>query len=204
MMFMLILVVFMLAYAIGTQALLYPRREFYWGIFTDILYHPYWQMYGELNLDDTVGGALDGCNSPNTTINDRGQYCPRKFWPAAVLLAIYLLIVNILLVNLLIAVFTHVFDEVQANSTQIWKFELWKLASEFDRKGTLPASARHPGERLQRTAIHRRRWSLRSSSSPRPLRTTHPETAGESADLREGVHERIPTRLRGHQAIRLR
>lgn len=54
--FIIILIVFMLAYAVAAQALQYPKRDFYWGIFNDILYYPYWQLYGELNLEQSIEG----------------------------------------------------------------------------------------------------------------------------------------------------
>jgi hypothetical protein len=90
-------------------------------------------------------------------MNEQGQWCPRKFWPVALLLGIYLLIGNILLVNLLIAifrfvclfhrlvfllkdslVFSHVFEDVHVNSLEIWKFEMYALATEFDQMPILP------------------------------------------------------------------
>uniref|UniRef100_A0A914W1B9 TRPM SLOG domain-containing protein n=1 Tax=Plectus sambesii TaxID=2011161 RepID=A0A914W1B9_9BILA len=55
-MFLIILVVFMLAYSVCAQALLFPDRDFYWGIFIDTFYYPYWQLYGELSLDNTIEG----------------------------------------------------------------------------------------------------------------------------------------------------
>lgn len=55
--FIVILVVFMLAYAVAAQALQYPDRSFYWGIFGDIIYYPYWQLYGELNLEQSIEGT---------------------------------------------------------------------------------------------------------------------------------------------------
>lgn len=56
-MFIMILVVFMLSYAVSSQALVYPNRPFYWEVFAEILYHPYWQLFGELSLDETVQGT---------------------------------------------------------------------------------------------------------------------------------------------------
>jgi hypothetical protein len=55
-MFLSVLVVFMLAYAIVAQSLQYPNRDFYWGIFGDILYYPWWQLFGEMELEKSLEG----------------------------------------------------------------------------------------------------------------------------------------------------
>ena len=50
-----ILLVVLLAYGISVQALMFPSRDFYPGIFRDIFYYPYWQIYGELWLEELEG-----------------------------------------------------------------------------------------------------------------------------------------------------
>ena len=50
--FMLVMVVFLISYGVVSQALLYPNRKPYALIFKDVLYMPYWQIYGELFLDE--------------------------------------------------------------------------------------------------------------------------------------------------------
>ena len=52
---MLLLVVFILGYGVAAQALLYPVRPFYLYVFKDVFMLPYWQMYGELQLETTEG-----------------------------------------------------------------------------------------------------------------------------------------------------
>ena len=52
---MLVLVIFILAYGTASQALIHPQTEFAMSkipqMLNNIIYLPYWQMYGELNLD---------------------------------------------------------------------------------------------------------------------------------------------------------
>jgi hypothetical protein len=111
----------MLAYAVAAQALQHPLRPFYWGIFSDILYYPYWQLHGDLQLTNTVQGMcvclhikyifiiaqMDGCDNKTTIISDvTGKYCPKKSPVVTIMLAVYILFGNILLINLLIAIFT--------------------------------------------------------------------------------------------------
>lgn len=51
-MFLLVLVVFLLAYGVSSQGLLYRVRNPNWVIVRDIIYFPYWILYGELFLDE--------------------------------------------------------------------------------------------------------------------------------------------------------
>ena len=53
--FIAILLVVLLAYGVASQALLYPNSEATWYLLKDIVYKPYWQMYGELFLDELEG-----------------------------------------------------------------------------------------------------------------------------------------------------
>ena len=63
--YIMILVVFLLAYGVTTLALQYPTRAkglSNMRIFRDIFYFPYWQIYGELFLEE-LEGALIHCIS---------------------------------------------------------------------------------------------------------------------------------------------
>ena len=50
-----IMLVFLLGYGVAIQAIRHPTREPYWMIFRDIVYYPYWQIYGEIFLEETAG-----------------------------------------------------------------------------------------------------------------------------------------------------
>ena len=50
-----ILAVFLLAYGISIHAVMYPQRDFYPDIFRNIFYYPYWQISGELYLEQLEG-----------------------------------------------------------------------------------------------------------------------------------------------------
>ena len=53
--FMLLLIVFILAYGVSSQAIIDPYREFslenFGPLLFNIIFLPYWQMYGELQLE---------------------------------------------------------------------------------------------------------------------------------------------------------
>lgn len=52
--FLLVLIVFLLAYGVARHSLLYGQTELSWNILRDILFHPYWQLYGELSFDESM------------------------------------------------------------------------------------------------------------------------------------------------------
>ena len=135
--FMLLLIIFILGYGTASQALINPTQEFNIEdlpqMISNIVYLPYWQMYGELSLesieikDKTVCYEEDFCED-FTMYNSVTVF----------FLAIYMLVGNVMLLNLLIAIFTAVFEEVQENSVEVWKFEMFRLVEEYDRKPVLP------------------------------------------------------------------
>ena len=51
-MFILVLTVFLVAYGVVSQGLLYTQRKPDWAVLKDVIYYPYWQFYGELFLDE--------------------------------------------------------------------------------------------------------------------------------------------------------
>ena len=131
--FMLLLIVFILGYGTASQALLNPKEKFQEedipGFINNIIFLPYWQMYGELNLENVV--------SLNKTVCYEDAFCEDFSLynnVTLILLAIYLLIGNVMLLNLLIAIFTSVFDDVQENSKTVWKYEMYRLVEEYDEK----------------------------------------------------------------------
>ena len=67
--FMLLLIVFILAYGVAIQAIIDPYREFsletIGKVLFSIVFMPYWQMYGELSLEDIAVQDSTGCwNDP--------------------------------------------------------------------------------------------------------------------------------------------
>ena len=58
MFFFCILVVVMLAYGVISQALRFPNQPPSLVLLKEIVYKPYWQIYGELFLDEVEGNVL--------------------------------------------------------------------------------------------------------------------------------------------------
>ncbi|XP_064619886.1 transient receptor potential cation channel subfamily M member-like 2 [Lineus longissimus] len=139
MFFVIILLVFILSYGVASHALLYPNAASDWLLLKNVLYLPYFQMYGELfleNVEAKYDNTTDICSRDhNVWKNDPTiQQCPEFNSVAIVLFIIYMIMTNILLLNLLIAMFSYTFQMVQENSELVWRFHRFALIHEyFDR-----------------------------------------------------------------------
>uniref|UniRef100_K1PW66 Transient receptor potential cation channel subfamily M member 3 n=1 Tax=Magallana gigas TaxID=29159 RepID=K1PW66_MAGGI len=95
------------------HAILWPdHRSFWdgnwqnWRIWT-IASLPYWQLYGDPNLDSLDGSEPTNCSS-NYTIwaaDTSVERCSQEDWTVSAVGAIYMLFSNLLLINLVIAMF---------------------------------------------------------------------------------------------------
>ncbi|KAJ7389833.1 Transient receptor putative cation channel sub M member 2 [Desmophyllum pertusum] len=123
--FVIILLIFIIAYGIALQAVSFPGPGQYaksWSeVIRGVLDLPYWQMYGELFLEEITG------QKPN----DYGEVHPTAKWLSPALLAGYMLFTNVLLLNLLIAIFSYTFERVQEDSDKVWKFQRYELIAEY-------------------------------------------------------------------------
>ncbi|XP_078316710.1 transient receptor potential cation channel subfamily M member-like 2 isoform X4 [Crassostrea virginica] len=142
MFFLLILLVFIMSFGVAYQANLYPNAPANWLVLKDVLYHPYWQMYGELFLENKEGNDPSedaGTCTSNETLWRSGEMdrCPEKNAMVVLLMVVYMLLTNILLVNLLIAMFSDTFQKVQDNSEKVWRFHRFSLVYEYYERPAL-------------------------------------------------------------------
>ncbi|KAK3709891.1 hypothetical protein QZH41_007500 [Actinostola sp. cb2023] len=103
--FLLILVVFLLAYGVSQQAILFPNQAPTWELIPKIFFRPYFQVYGELFIDD-----VDYSHAHNDTAFGTPRFNVYAGRLVTFLMALFLLVANILLLNLLIAIFNQVFN----------------------------------------------------------------------------------------------
>jgi len=131
MMWLCLLLVFVCSYGVFRQALFFANKEPYWGVINDVFYKPYWHVYGELFVEqEAEEGKLATGEIP---LHDGGHLK----WIHRILMGAYLLITNVLLINLLIAIFSNVFNEVEVNSYQIWKYQYYYLVMEYSKQPPL-------------------------------------------------------------------
>lgn len=78
-----------------------------WSIWK-IIYYPYWQLYGEFNLDFLHGSDHSDCNVTRIWESDMSMSrCPHADWTVPFIASIFVLFSNLLLVNLVIAMFRY-------------------------------------------------------------------------------------------------
>ena len=149
--FIVLLVVFLLGYGMASQALMFraPEGKFKteyianYSLIKGIVFAPYWQMYGELNIDE-IDQQIDG-NEPrslldSTLVCDEGDglsencedFSNYKF-VVKLMLGVYLLFGNVMLLNMLIAIFSHIYDKVDKNAKSVWWYELYHLVEDYDQ-----------------------------------------------------------------------
>ncbi|GFS15664.1 transient receptor potential cation channel subfamily M member 3 [Elysia marginata] len=140
MFFFLILAVFVLSFGVAYHVNMFPNSPVSWSILKNVIYYPYFQIYGELFLEDLEQGGEGDCTTNRTIwLDDPSKRCPEENAIVPVMLALYMILTNILLVNLLIAMFSYTFQTVQDNSTKVWRFYRISLVNEyFDRPTLVP------------------------------------------------------------------
>ncbi|XP_041372305.1 transient receptor potential cation channel subfamily M member-like 2 [Gigantopelta aegis] len=139
--FVIILMVFILAYAIASEAILYPNTPFDPYLLFYTIRKAYWTVYGELFLNELE--AVDGveCTSdPLLYADHKAVRCPSTVgrYLVPVLMGIYILLTNVLLLNLLIAMFSYTFQKIQDKTNDYWNYHRFLLVVEYHSRPPLP------------------------------------------------------------------
>ncbi|CAL8237084.1 unnamed protein product, partial [Boreogadus saida] len=139
--FLFFLFVWVLAYGVANQALLYsydPRPSW---IFRRVFYRPYLHIFGQIPINEMDADKLleVECTNNRTLIEGGMEPCMDGSynWLVVLLLVVYLLVTNILLINLLIAMFSYTFSKVQDHSDTHWKFQRYNLIVEYHSRPCL-------------------------------------------------------------------
>ncbi|XP_043109466.1 transient receptor potential cation channel subfamily M member 4-like [Puntigrus tetrazona] len=139
--FLFFLGVWLSAYGVANQALLYQYDPSPDRAFRRVLYRPYLHIFGQIPVEEIDTGKYwdRDCTDNLTLINEGKEPCrdTSHNWLVVILLVIFLLVTNILLVNLLIATFSYTFSKVQEHSDTYWKFQRYNLIVEYHSRPTL-------------------------------------------------------------------
>ncbi|XP_062858677.1 transient receptor potential cation channel subfamily M member 4-like [Trichomycterus rosablanca] len=139
--FLFFLAVWLLAYGVANQALIYPYDPSADRIMRRLFYRPYLHIFGQIPVEEIDSGFnWDVECTTNVTLIDEGMEPCRETHHnllVVVLLVIYLLVTNILLVNLLIAMFSYTFTKVQERSDTYWKFQRCRVIVEYHSRPCL-------------------------------------------------------------------
>lgn len=126
-----IMAIVLLSYGVPRKAILYPNEEPSWTLAKDVVFQPYWMMYGEVYAYE-----IDVC--ANTTENFVLHLCAAGVWLTPLLQAVYLFVQYILMVNLLIAFFNNVYIQVKSISNLVWKYQRYHFIMAYHEKPVLP------------------------------------------------------------------
>ncbi|MED6283144.1 hypothetical protein CHARACLAT_005780, partial [Characodon lateralis] len=139
--FLFFLGVWLAAYGVAHQALLFtydPRPNW---IFRRVFYRPYLHIFGQIPINEMDADKLlqPVCTDNRTEIEAGAEPCLSIYanWLVVILLVIYLLFTNIVLVNLLIAMFSYTFSKVQEHSDIYWKFQRYNIIVEYHSRPCL-------------------------------------------------------------------
>ncbi|XP_040305271.1 transient receptor potential cation channel subfamily M member 6 isoform X4 [Herpailurus yagouaroundi] len=135
----------LLSFGVARKAILSPKQLPSWSLARDIVFEPYWMIYGEVYASD-----IDVCASHPS--------CPPGSFLTPFLQAVYLFVQYIIMVNLLIAFFNNVYVDMKSISNKLWKYNRYRYIMTYHKKPWLPPPfilLSHVGLLLRRLCHHR-------------------------------------------------
>eukprot|EP00074_Homo_sapiens_P092605 XP_016869777.1 transient receptor potential cation channel subfamily M member 6 isoform X9 [Homo sapiens] len=140
-----IMAIVLLSFGVARKAILSPKEPPSWSLARDIVFEPYWMIYGEV-----YAGEIDVCSSQPS--------CPPGSFLTPFLQAVYLFVQYIIMVNLLIAFFNNVYLDMESISNNLWKYNRYRYIMTYHEKPWLPPPLillSHVGLLLRRLCCHR-------------------------------------------------
>lgn len=129
-----------------------------WRIWT-IIFYPYWQIYGEANLETLTGSDQDNCSNDRSVweSDPSTKRCPEEDWTVPVIAGLYMIVVNLLLVNIVIADFSYTYEFIHTNSEKLWHYHLCTVIKDYSQR--IPSPINLIGRPIQ-LIIHLRNHCL--------------------------------------------
>ncbi|XP_009696471.1 PREDICTED: transient receptor potential cation channel subfamily M member 6, partial [Cariama cristata] len=115
----------LLSFGVSRKAILSPEEPPSWTLARDIVFQPYWMMFGEV-----YAGEIDVCET--------NEDCPPGSFLTPFLQAVYLFVQYIIMVNLLIAFFNNVYYDLKSISNKLWKYNRYRYIMTYHEKPWLP------------------------------------------------------------------
>ncbi|EPY73925.1 transient receptor potential cation channel, subfamily M, member 6, partial [Camelus ferus] len=120
-----IMAIVLLSFGVARKAILSPKEPPSWSLARDIVFEPYWMIYGEVYASE-----IDVCSSQPS--------CPPGSFLTPFLQAVYLFVQYIIMVNLLIAFFNNVYMDMKSISNNLWKYNRYRYIMTYHEKPWLP------------------------------------------------------------------
>ncbi|KAK0041662.1 transient receptor potential cation channel subfamily M member 2, partial [Biomphalaria pfeifferi] len=140
--FLLILTIFLVAYSIVSESILYPGQELTPNIFHTVFRRGFWATMGDYSLNDLEDSSDGNCTNQypkNSTSFQKS--CPTQDgrYSIPILLGAYVVFVQILMFNLLIALFNNAITDNEAKRDMIWRYQRFQLTMQYaESKVLLP------------------------------------------------------------------
>uniref|UniRef100_A0A3Q4HM51 non-specific serine/threonine protein kinase n=1 Tax=Neolamprologus brichardi TaxID=32507 RepID=A0A3Q4HM51_NEOBR len=115
----------LLTYGVSRKAVLSPDEEPSWSLARDIVFQPYWMIYGEVYASE-----IDPCQEDDS--------CPPASFLAPFLQAVYMFVQYIIMVNILIAFFNNVYFDMASTSNKLWKYNRYRYIMTYQVRPWLP------------------------------------------------------------------
>ncbi|XP_076125651.1 transient receptor potential cation channel subfamily M member 6 [Alosa pseudoharengus] len=116
----------LLSFGVSRKAILSPNEDPSWTLAKDVVFQPYWMIFGEV-----YAGEIDSCADKNAT-------CVPGAFITPFLQAVYLFFQYIIMVNILIAFFNNVYFDMKSISNQLWQYNRYRYIMTYQEKPWLP------------------------------------------------------------------
>uniref|UniRef100_A0A8C6XEQ5 Transient receptor potential cation channel subfamily M member 6 n=1 Tax=Naja naja TaxID=35670 RepID=A0A8C6XEQ5_NAJNA len=122
----------LLSFGVARKAILSPNEQPSWTLARDIVFQPYWMIFGEVYAGeiDVYFIFFSAC--------ELDENCPPGSFLTPFLQAVYLFVQYIIMVNLLIAFFNNVYFDMKSMSNKLWKYNRYRYIMTYHEKPWLP------------------------------------------------------------------
>ncbi|XP_073321519.1 transient receptor potential cation channel subfamily M member 6 [Pagrus major] len=115
----------LLSFGVSRKAILSPDEKPSWSLARDVVFQPYWMIYGEV-----YASKIDVC--------DDDHPCPPAFFLTPFLQAVYMFFQYIIMVNVLIAFFNNIYFDMASISNKLWKYNRYRYIMTYQERPWLP------------------------------------------------------------------
>ncbi|XP_054628683.1 transient receptor potential cation channel subfamily M member 6 isoform X3 [Dunckerocampus dactyliophorus] len=115
----------LLSFGVSRKAILSPDEAPSWSLARDVVFQPYWMIFGEVYASE-----IDPC--------DDGHPCPPASFLTAFLQAVYMFFQYVIMVNILIAFFNNIYFDMASTSNRLWKYNRYHYIMTYQDRPWLP------------------------------------------------------------------
>ncbi|XP_055080003.1 transient receptor potential cation channel subfamily M member 6 [Periophthalmus magnuspinnatus] len=115
----------LLSFGVSRKSILSPDEEPSWSLARDVVFQPYWMIYGEV-----YAGEIDTC--------DDGNPCAPASFLTPFLQAVYMFVQYIIMVNILIAFFNNIYFDMASTSNKLWRYYRYRYIMTYQDRPWLP------------------------------------------------------------------